>query len=382
MTDHPTDRLTETRTADAQAEVAHASDYERAAPRGTLASSDGLDRALDDEVHDDRARDKRPLVTMLLIAYNQAPVIADAVRAALAQTYTRLEIIVSDDASRDGTFAAIEAAVAGYSGPHRVIARRNETNLGITAHLSQLAAMAQGELLFVTAGDDMSTPNRCERVVDFWLAHGRKPDLIASDLADMDEAGNVHERVTPTELDAYRTFDDWLERRPWLIGAAHAWTRRLFDRFGPMLPGAAAEDQIMVLRAILSGGALSLREPLVRYRRGGISRKKRFNSVDEQVAHISKGNRYGLAELAQLQRDGEVAGIGERMRAALAPKLARERFIRSVFDASGVGERIGLMLRSPGVKLGLRIRMFLYASFPFVYAPSLQIKRLLRKRKG
>jgi glycosyltransferase involved in cell wall biosynthesis len=322
---------------------------------------------------------ERPLVTMLLIAYNQAAQIGDAVRSALAQTYQPLEIIVSDDASTDATFAAIEAAVAGYSGPHRVITRRNAVNQGISAHLSQIAQMAKGELLFVAAGDDMSAPTRCERVVDLWLARERRPDLIAADLADMDEAGNVHERVSPTELDGYRSFDDWLANRPWLIGAAHTWSRRLFERFGPMQPGAAAEDQIMVLRAILSGGAISLREPLVRYRRGGLSRKRRYGSVAELIARMRQSNRYGLAELAQLQRDAEIAGIGERMRAAMAPKLAREQFIHAMFEAGSPGERIGLVMRSGGVKLGLRIRMFLYASCPGVYAPGIWLKRVVRK---
>ena len=321
----------------------------------------------------------RPLVSILLIAYNQEKQIADAVRSALAQTYTPLEIIISDDASSDATFTAIEAAIAGYRGPHKVIARRNAANQGISAHLSQLAQLAEGELLFVAAGDDMSAPNRCERVVDFWLAHDRCPDLIATDLADMDEAGNVHERMTPTELDTYRSFDDWLAGRPWLIGAAHTWSRRLFERFGPMLPGAAAEDQIMVLRAILSGGAASLREPLVHYRRGGLSRKRRYGSVDELIARMRQSNRYGLAELAQLQRDAEIGGVGERMRAAMAPKLAREQFIHAMFEADDLGERIGLLARSPKVKLGLRIRMFLYATCPAVYAPGIWLKRIVRK---
>ncbi|MBC8747986.1 MULTISPECIES: glycosyltransferase family 2 protein [Paraburkholderia] len=324
----------------------------------------------------------RPLVSMLVIAYDQAEQIGDAVRSALAQTYEPLEIIVSDDASSDATYASIEAALAGYAGPHRVIARRNSANQGISAHLSQLAQLAHGELLFVAAGDDMSAPERCERVVDCWLAHGRRPDLIATDLADMDEAGQVHERVSPTGLDRYRSFDDWLVERPWLIGAAHTWSRRLIERFGPMLPGAAAEDQIMVLRAILSGGAISLREPLVRYRRGGLSRKRRYQSVDELVARMRQSNRYGLAELAQLQRDAEIAGVAERMRAAMAPKLAREQFIHAMFEAGGLGERIGLVTRSAGVKLGLRIRMFLYASCPVVYAPGIWIKRVVRGRKA
>ncbi|MEC5406978.1 glycosyltransferase [Paraburkholderia sp. MPAMCS5] len=324
---------------------------------------------------------ERPLVSILLIAYNQQQQIADAVHGALAQTYQPLEIIISDDASRDATFAAIEKAVQGYDGPHRVIVRRNAANQGISAHLSQLAQMANGELLFVAAGDDISLPTRCERVVDFWLARDRQPDLIATDLADMDEAGEIHERVSPTELDRYRSFDDWLNTRPWLVGAAHTWSRRLVERFGPMLPGAAAEDQIMVLRAILSGGAASLREPLVRYRRGGLSRKRRYASVDELIARMRQSNRYGLVELAQLQRDAEIAGVGERMRAAMAPKLAREQFIHAMFEARSLGERAGLLARSAEVKVGLRIRMFLYASCPAVYAPGLWLKRALRKNR-
>lgn len=324
-------------------------------------------------------RNERPLVSVLLISFNQEKVVAEAVRGVLAQTWAPIEIILSDDASSDRTFAEIEAAVSGYSGPHRVIVRRNEVNQGISAHLSQLAAMAQGELLFVAAGDDISLPTRCERVVEYWLAHDRRPDLIATDLADIDEAGNVGRHIAPTELDRYRNLEDWLAERPWLIGASHAWSRRLFERFGPMLPGTAAEDQIMVLRAILSGGALSLREPLVHYRRGGISRKTRYRSVQEQVARMQRNNRYELAELVQLQRDADTAGLGARMREALAPALARKQFIQAMFEATGTGERLALLLRGNGVKLGLRVRMYLYAACPAVYAPGIWLKRLTRK---
>jgi glycosyltransferase involved in cell wall biosynthesis len=322
----------------------------------------------------------KPLVSVLLIAYNQQALVADAVHSVLAQTYESLEIIISDDASSDGTFAAIEAAVRGYDGPHQVITRRNSSNEGISAHLSRLAAMAHGELLFVAAGDDMSAPNRCERVVDYWLEQDRRPDLIATDLADMDETGAIHERMAPTDLGAYRSFDDWVAQRPWLVGAAHTWSRRLFERFGPMMAGTAAEDQVMTFRAIVSGGALSLREPLVWYRRGGLSGKKRYRTVAELVGRLRQGNGFALIEVAQLQHDAEIAGLGDRMRAALAPKLAREQFIHSMFTARGIGERLALIGGSRNVKLGLRVRMLLYSTCPGVYAPMLWIKRLRRPR--
>jgi hypothetical protein len=255
---------------------------------------------------------------------------------------------------------------------------RNERNIGISGHLSSLAMRAQGELLFVAAGDDMSMPERCARVVDYWIAHARRPDLIATDLVDMDDAGQLHERITPTELDTYRGFDEWAAGRPHLIGAAHAWSRRLFDRFGPLMAGAVAEDQLMTFRAIVSGGALSLREPLVRYRRGGLSRKRRYATVAAFVERIRLSNRHALAEVAQLQHDADTAGLGGRMREHLAPKLARERYTQSVFDATGLGERVRLLQGSPGVKAGLRIRMFFYAACPAVYAPVFWLKRMAR----
>ena len=112
----------------------------------------------------------------------------------------------------------------------------------------------------------------CARLVECWNAHGRRIDLIASDLEEFENAAGQAGRIAPTDLGQYKSFD-WAREQPWLVGASHAWSRRLFEHFGPMLPGAMAEDQIMTFRAIMSGGAYSLREPLVRYRRGGLSGK-------------------------------------------------------------------------------------------------------------
>ncbi len=326
------------------------------------------------------AETDRPLVSILLVAYNQERFIADAVRSVLAQTWELTEILMSDDASTDGTYAVIESLARDYRGPHRVIVRRNESNEGISAHLSRLAGMARGELLFVAAGDDISAPERCEQVVRFWVERGRQCDLITTDLIDMDSAGALHGRIVPDDLAAYRGLPDWAAKRPFVIGAAHAWSRRLFDRFGPMMPGAAAEDQIMTFRAIVSGGAGNLRKPLVHYRRGGLSGKRTSFSVAEMQSRFQRGNRFALAEMGQLQRDADVAGLGEAMRSALAGQQSREQFIRAMLDASGLRERLSLASRQRGVKAGLRLRMVLITEFPQVYAPVLFIKRMLRNQ--
>jgi glycosyltransferase involved in cell wall biosynthesis len=182
-----------------------------------------------------RSFNSRPLVSVLLIAYRQEKLVADALKSLLAQDYTPLEIIVSDDCSPDHTYEVIVEVVRGYHGPHQIILNRNAYNHGISAHLTKVAHMSRGELLVVAAGDDISVPNRCSRLVDYWEEHDCKPELIASDLVELDERGEVRERIAPADLAAYKSVDDWAIEPPYVVGAAHAWSRRLFDRFGDMI---------------------------------------------------------------------------------------------------------------------------------------------------
>ena len=239
---------------------------------------------------------KRPLASLLLACHEQQDWVEQAVRAALAQTYSPLEIIISDDASHDATYARMEQAVRDYAGPHRVRVRRNAVNEGISAHFSRLAEEAGGELLFVAAGDDISEPRRVEHVVAHWLALDKRPDLIATDLLDLDAEGQVHGVITHTALDEL-SLSHWCAARPWLVGASHAWSKRLFARFGPMQRGAHAEDQIMLLRALLCGGASTLHEPLGRRRRGGLSSKRLAANLAALRVQMARGNHAGLIVL-------------------------------------------------------------------------------------
>jgi glycosyltransferase involved in cell wall biosynthesis len=312
---------------------------------------------------------------MLVLTYNQQATVGAAIAAALGQTYTNLEIVISDDASTDDTYTAVQAAVAGYRGAHRLVVNRNPRNLGIGGNLNRLVGLSHGELLFVTAGDDVSEPQRCERVVQAWLASNRRLDLIASALVDMDEHGALHEVMTPSDLSTYRNAADWLARPPFVVGAAQAWTRRLYDRFGPLPDAAMGEDRLMVFRAILAGGASTLAEPLVRYRRGGISRRQRAFSAAEVRRALLKNNRGALAELPQLLADARAAGQLDAVHAALTAGLAREHFVRDIFAAPSVGARFALARHAHAVPLAVRLRLLTYAAVPWLFAPLFALKR-------
>jgi len=322
-----------------------------------------------------------PLASILLIAYQQEKTVAEAVAGALSQTYSPLEIILSDDASVDGTFDAMQAAVAGYSGPHHIVLNRNAQNLGIGAHLSHLLSLSKGEMLFVAAGDDVSLPQRCERVMEAWRASGDRLDLIAAALIDVDEAGHTGAVITPSDLATYRSAADWLARPPFVIGAAQAWTRRVFERFGPLPKGVVAEDLVMVLRAVMSGGAITLAEPLVRYRRGGLSFRRRAQTAGDVVKALLKNNRSSLVELPLLLDDAHKAGQLAAVEPALLARLAREHFVRDLFAAGSLPTRCRVVLRAQSTPLTLRLRLFVYAAWPALLAPFFWLKRSVRRAR-
>lgn len=317
---------------------------------------------------------------MLLMAYRQPATIGAAIAGALAQSYSPLEIVVSDDHSDDGgaTWAAIEAALAGYTGPHRIVVNRNPANLGIGAHISRLVELARGELLVVTAGDDVSLPSRCARIVQAWEASGRQLDLIASALVDLDAAGGTHGVIVPSDLAALRDAADWLAHPPFVVGAAQAWTRRLFTRFGPLRAGVVGEDLIMVFRAVVSGGALTLPEPLVQYRRGGISRRVRNLYAADVVARLRKNSRGALAELPQLLADAQLAGVLDSVGAELRARLAREQLVHDLFEPGAGTPRLGALIAARAVPASTRLRLAVYALCPWLLAPFFFLKRLVR----
>ncbi len=50
----------------------------------------------------------KPLVTFMLRTYNHERFIREAVRSALTQTYSPLQVVISDDCSQDRTFEIIQ----------------------------------------------------------------------------------------------------------------------------------------------------------------------------------------------------------------------------------------------------------------------------------
>lgn len=216
---------------------------------------------------------EQPLVTFALFAYNQKMFIREAIEGALAQSYSPLEIILSDDCSTDGTFDLIRDIVATYSGPHSIRLNRNPANLGIAGHLNFLMSLVKSDFVVVAAGDDISLPDRTVKLVSAWLNSGRQMKSIHSYAADMNEHGELTGNLRRGSEDSKLSSPfEHSKTNIGVLGATHGWDMSLINNFQPILESVVNEDVILPARASITGCVGFVSETLVKYRVGvGVS---------------------------------------------------------------------------------------------------------------
>ncbi len=232
----------------------------------------------------------RPLVTFALFAYNQEQFIREAVAGALSQTYSPLEIILSDDCSSDRTFAIMEELAREYDGPHLVKVRRNAINLMTALHVQAVANEMQGDLMVVAAGDDVSLPHRVTRLVESWVQGARNPVVLHSHACLMTENGEILDEVARPRSRPGATVNlDWFlkEQINPILSPTAAYARVLFQGFASLIGGSLIEDGPLVTRGFLMGSFLAVEEALL------IQRKVRNSSGTGYSCHdLPRWNRF------------------------------------------------------------------------------------------
>ena len=244
----------------------------------------------------------KPLVTFVLTSYNHERYVREAMRSALAQTYSPLQVVVSDDCSRDGTFEALREEAAGYGGPHRVVLNRNERNLGIGGNINRVMELAEGELVVQADGDDVSLPTRAEELARVWSGGG--VSCVYSDYVVIDGDGVCGEpAAVPSPAESWQE----LVRSgdPPVPGCAYSWDRAAFDTFG-RLPNSGDdlhEDFAIPFRCALLGRIAYVNKPLVKWRRHQANTSQRYD--DQAQMELDQVVKYQAAAARRHGRDGE-----------------------------------------------------------------------------
>jgi glycosyltransferase involved in cell wall biosynthesis len=210
---------------------------------------------------------ERPLISILLLCYNQQDYVGEAVDGVLGQTYAPLEILIFDDCSPDMTANIIQARLAARQTLHNVRSIRNPNNLGATETVKKGLAMAEGRFVVMSAGDDVMLPRMVEKMADVWISEN--VSLVTTNAIYIDaQSKSLNRTFRDPDIAADDSFETLARdgANACCFGPAIGFEAELYARFGWVPPYVEGYDIMIPFYAYLLKGARFINEPLLKYR--------------------------------------------------------------------------------------------------------------------
>lgn len=104
-----------------------------------------------------------PLVSIVVATYNGERFLREQLDSILNQTYLNLEIVIVDDASKDGTLAILDQYAASFL---NIQVYKAEKNLGFIKNFQKGMLLCQGDYIALSDQDDIWLPEKISRLMD------------------------------------------------------------------------------------------------------------------------------------------------------------------------------------------------------------------------
>ncbi|GLG91687.1 glycosyltransferase [Sellimonas catena] len=291
----------------------------------------------------------RPLISYVVTTYNIEKYVEESVKCAFAQTYSPLEIILSDDCSTDGTFEIMKKMVEEYDGPHKIILNRNGTNFGITKHMNRAyLELANGKIIIAAHGDDISMPERTEKSYEYLMRYPEVTALSFSIDAFSDDGRILQEHsAVVKDVHEYNFYDGGNIPAP-----SRAFYKKVMEIFGPLNDDCPTEDELISFRSLLLGKNMFFPDHMVRYRKHSNSSSNPENFAKFPLDKILKQQNDDMIKAVRLGL------ITEEDRLKKYESLSRLTAIRTryrrYFVSRRLGDLMGLVLFP---EIGLKMKL-------------------------
>ena len=171
------------------------------------------------------ASTNKPLVTIVTPSYNQAPYLEETIKSVLSQTYNKIEYIIIDGGSEDGSLEVIRKYADHLA--HWV----SEKDRGQTEAINKGFDLARGEILAWINSDDTLLPNAVEEAVQFLQAN-QEIGLVYGDANYIDEKSRVIGKFPAAQTDLKRLRRGYVH----IPQQASFFRKTLWDQVGPLDP--------------------------------------------------------------------------------------------------------------------------------------------------
>lgn len=230
----------------------------------------------------------RPLVTIVITVFKRTDYLEEAIKSALGQSFTDVEVIVTDDADSESA----RAVCAAFGPDPRLRYRSNPTTLGAPMNIAAALREARGMYISVLNDDDMMEPSMVEKLLlpllrdpkcvlsfaDHWMVDGAGEQLTELTSWNSTVRGRTHLPRGFVE----EPFDFAL-RGGVLIVMGALFRRRPLDPSWLVPQVRGAYDYWLAVRLSRTGGSFHyLPERVMRYRVHSASESGRFDPEKNQ----------------------------------------------------------------------------------------------------
>lgn len=272
-----------------------------------------------------------PKISVMVPVYQAERFLGECLDSILTQGVQDLEVVVSDDASKDKTAQILRSYEQQW--PQQIKAFYNVKNMGITKNCNQALAACTGKYIALFAGDDVMLPGKLKTQLEFMEA---QPDVVmsyhAGEIFDSDSGHVLTYTNSNSRLDTNNVFQIITK-----LGIAAPMSIML--RRAALPKGGYDEtlrfvsDWLFQIEVASQGRVAKIPGIWCRYRKHGVNNGKELSSYlheFEEVLRIVR-SRYGHDPLISLACDQGLARFyaGEGFRCLSSDSRTSRTLLRS-----------------------------------------------------
>lgn len=239
--------------------------------------------------------------SVALCTYNGERYLAEQLNSIINQTIKPAQIIVSDDGSKDDTFAIAEGILSKSSIQYKIV--KNSGKHGVSANFLNAMRLCDYSIIFTSDQDDIWVNQKAEKMLEVFKAN-RDALLVLSNGELVDKNANLLNADVWKAVGIYdymlheQKWFDYLLERCLVTGAGMAIRRDLLEGVEE-IPDCWLHDGWFALLAAVQNGVYMCNEKLYLYRQHG-------NNVIGMKKNTSLGHILGYikntAEMPEVRR--------------------------------------------------------------------------------
>lgn len=238
-----------------------------------------------------------PLVSIRVLTYNSSRYIVETLDSVFQQTYPNIELVISDDCSKDNTVDVCKAWIEAHGSRFKnVIFLTVPQNTGVCANSKRSLEATTGDWIKGLGGDDCFYPNAIEEFVRF--VQEQRCEICACRMDYMDEnSKDLDVKPTFARRDyikdlqkPYREQYRMIKEKLIVPGPVLFYSRKVYEMTGGPDPKYGSADEWSFVYKVLKAGyrIMLLDKILLRYRYNpeSLSRSMKMDSNHIYVKNV------------------------------------------------------------------------------------------------